>query len=191
MESGAFDRHPDMGTIRRSLSRLRGDVVFQWVPGHCGLLGNELADQAAKEATTLADDDHGPVGPAPVSYQAARALLRRVVTDSPPSHDRVRRVYTRSPKAFGQDRKIDVKLAQLRSGHSKMLAAYRQRLAPGEDPTCPRCGEEEETLEHWLQRCVATEAHRMRCFGTVRPPLAVLVEDPGAVALYLRSLRLL
>ena len=29
------------------------NIAFQWVPSHCGLLGNEVADQTANEAHNL------------------------------------------------------------------------------------------------------------------------------------------
>ena len=68
----------------------------------------------------------------------------------------------------------EVHMAQLRSGHSNYLVAYRTRLNPELDPTCPRCGEEVETLEHFFQHCNATMAHRVDCFGKPSPPLSDL-----------------
>ena len=64
----------------------------------------------------------------------------------------------------GLSRKEEVKLAQLRSGQSKLLAAFRARVQ-GEDPVCPKCNGSEETLRHFMQECPATEASRRRLFG--------------------------
>ena len=55
-----------------------------------------------------------------------------------------------------------VSLARLRSGHSTDLAAYRKRIGVEEDAACPRCGEEEETMEHVLE-CPAGELMRKEC----------------------------
>ena len=82
-------------------------------------------------------------------------------------------------------------MAQLRSGHSNYLAAYRTRLNPELDPTCPLCGEEVETLEHFFQRCNATMAHRVDLFGHPSPALSALKGRQRQVLTYLRRLGLL
>jgi len=36
-------------------------LTLQWVPGHCGFSGNEMADQQAKEVTSLGTPPGRPV----------------------------------------------------------------------------------------------------------------------------------
>jgi len=57
-------------------------------------------------------------------------------------------------------------LAQLCSGHSNLLRAYRHVIDPSVDPTCPKCGEGQHTLEHWLIDCPALAATRLHLFGS-------------------------
>ncbi|XP_054711442.1 uncharacterized protein LOC129221031 [Uloborus diversus] len=45
-----------------SLLRSGREAVFQWIPGHCGIYGNEQADILAKEAASL----HPPSRPVPL-----------------------------------------------------------------------------------------------------------------------------
>ena len=84
-------------------------------------------------------------------------------------------------------RKEAVLLAQLRSGHCRRLAAYHKVVDDTADATCPQCGREPETLEHWLQKCAASGARRIAEFGVPTPPLSVLVENPVAVLAYARG----
>ena len=185
MKGGIPGRHTLWATILNLLGEIGGETLFQWVPGHVGLMGNELADQAAKEA---AEPDHPSVAgqpAAPVSFATARAVIRSGVKDPPPSHERTRLVYACPLRALEVSRHLDTTLAQLRSGHSLRLAAYRHRLGLESSPLCRRCGEGDEDLRHWLQTCPATEARRVGCFGCARPALSVLAGDPAAVALYL------
>ncbi|MCP4461027.1 MAG: hypothetical protein GY816_23850 [Cytophagales bacterium] len=46
---------PDLRDIFELLTSMKGTEVFQfqWVPSHTNVPGNELADLAGKEATTL------------------------------------------------------------------------------------------------------------------------------------------
>ncbi len=63
----------------------------------------------------------------------------------------------------------------LRYGHTPLLKAYADQLDTAVDPKCPICGEEPQTVEHWLQRCPL----RQQLFGEPSPPLSVLTTNPG------------
>ena len=185
LDSGSPGVGSNLSYVRQLLGQVRSTVLLQWVPGHCGLLGNEWADQAAKEA---AADRAGE--PRPVSWAAAKALIDRAIVDPPPEHPRVGMVYGGGRPDLLTSRKANVMVARLRSGHSTILAAYRHRIGQGDDPSCQRCGAPVEDLEHWLSQCPASLGHRMSCFGVAVPPLSSL-GDSRAVASYLRGLRLL
>ena len=182
-----------IAAVRRKLLDVHGSVSFQWIPGHCGLPGNDEADRHAKTAFAgLSAQDRLRVGPKE-SYTAAKAYIRRALTDPPPQHARTREVYGAGlPKsAHLPSRKENVVLAQLRSGHSRVLQAYMHRIGVAPTPMCPRCYEAEEDLKHFMQECPATLALRIQVFGVARPALSVLSRETGTVASYLRRLRLL
>ncbi|GFX91064.1 uncharacterized protein LOC103524116 [Trichonephila clavipes] len=43
----------DSLNCRELLGKIKGKIVFQWVPSHCGLWGNERADFLAKKGTGI------------------------------------------------------------------------------------------------------------------------------------------
>ena len=51
---------------------------------------------------------------------------------------------------IGLSRRDCVETSRLRTGHSTLLACYRHRIGQQNDPTCPECKEEDETLGHLL-----------------------------------------
>ncbi len=74
-----------------------------------------------------------------------------------------------------------VLLARLRAGHIPLLKAYANQLDTTVDPKGPSCGEEPQTVEHWLQRCPNAVALRHQLFGVLSPPLSVLTTNPGSM----------
>ncbi len=78
-------------------------------------------------------------------------------TNPPPCHCRTKEVYT---KTFSwptdcravSSRRDAVLLARRRAGHTPLLKAYANQIDTTVDPKCPSCGEEPQTVEHWLQR---------------------------------------
>ena len=55
-----------------------GEVVFQWVPGHSGFIGNERADQEAKLATTPQPAGASGAQPqVPVTYRSIKTRFSK------------------------------------------------------------------------------------------------------------------
>ena len=152
--SAAVGRVVSMG---RALGDRGKSMLFVWVPGHRGLVGNEWADVAAGEAAMLSQDG------VECMMTSIRSLCRRreIVEFE---HERCRRVYgegVRLDLEKGWERKDVVSLSRLRSGHSLELGAYRKRIGMEGTGMCRRCGEEiEESVEH-VMSCVAGELKRV------------------------------
>jgi hypothetical protein len=164
-----------------SLRGLGGRVCFQWVPAHCGFLGNKRADEEARKAADLGLDDGAQRGR--ISFEVVKCLIWSQVKDGPPNHARTLRVYGDGPFRLlqGASRKEEVLLAQLRGGRSLLLGETQKRYQ-GADYMCPRCGEEEEDLEHVLRACPKLESPRKRNFVQVLPPLSAMLTDQVNVA---------
>ena len=134
-----------LAQLRAGLSRLRSPVILQWVPGHCGLVGNEWANKAAGESAISTDVSLPNLGG--ISFQSAK-IIKREIVDSPTIHLRTKAVFDGPRNSDPLSRPDAVLIAQLRSGHCRKLAAYRSVVDANSSPTCPHCEADPETLEH-------------------------------------------
>ena len=141
------------------LSRLgsQTEVNVQWVPGHCGLRGNEDADYEARRGATLPQTQS-------IDFSSARAAIARLCSklekknynDDP--HSATHRACLANGIMRSQEmasREEEITLSQLRTGHSPRLAAYLHRIGKTESPNCPHCQNQEETLQHLVFDCPA------------------------------------
>ena len=169
--------------LKLCLEETLGTIIIQWIPGHADVPGNELADSAAKAATTLESE------PKAVSLRGIAPEIRKAIPDEPIDHLRTSKVYEMYSRTREStlNRKDQVMLARIRSGHSHLFRQYRHRIGHAVDPHCIRCTENKlDDLEHWLV-CDGTLEARMKHFGYTRLELSDLTRWPRESVALARS----
>lgn len=129
------------------------EVGVHWIPGHVGVEGNERADRLASVGSQ--EDQHKVR-----TWQTARRLLRQGLTTPIPSRGRYKVIYAGGIKYHDGPRCEQVLLNQLRAGFCTGTGYYRSRLT-GEATACSKCGEIEETADHWWDCPVVTNTRRL------------------------------
>ena len=160
--------------IRNLMPSTNGKISLLWIPAHCDLPGNEVADDLAKRATVLQQ------GETPVSYAIAKARIKRRKWS--PKHERAIETYgeRRQPRIDIESkwpRSVRSQYARLRTGHAKELRHYMYMIEKADDPTCTACGEDEETIKHILCHCPALDWKRIMLFTEPVTP-AHMTEQP-------------
>lgn len=173
-------------------------IKLHWVPGHAGIMGNERADQLAKEAVSAGE----PLLHSTLSWakerskkvsastwrrewaterrtgQAAVALRRPPRLSISPFFDKTE--LTRDQTS---------RLIQAMTGHG-FIGEYYARFVRTEPTECP-CGAEPQTRRHILADCPRHDAHRHILRGASRSlSLPILLGTPKgleAVAEFIRA----
>ncbi|XP_054260409.1 uncharacterized protein LOC128985061 [Macrosteles quadrilineatus] len=133
------------------------EICFQWIPGHCGLQGNEKADRIAKAATNM-----HPIPSKELTLTSCIAASQRLLTqkwvekwkDEPTG----RHLYDLLKEPNNTDiyknlpRSVSTFASRARTGHI-VTQSYLFRFQLAESPLCLVCQTEEETLQHILLHC--------------------------------------
>ena len=162
VETRANSNQPegDVHRIQSAIAELckKKEVRTLWVPGHCNLCGNELADLEAKLGSEVAQPS------VPMDSSNHSALIRREERQSSLTHPRLTALYTTRPReeeALLQ--KADrTDLIRLRCRHHPHLRRWQQMTGMSETDSCRLCAEEEESSEHLWLRCPAFIVERQR-----------------------------
>uniref|UniRef100_A0A6M2CZP6 ribonuclease H n=1 Tax=Rhipicephalus microplus TaxID=6941 RepID=A0A6M2CZP6_RHIMP len=139
------------------------DVIYQWLPGHIGITGNQLADDAARSA-----HEGTRVVPIPLSRNDAARQLYLLARD-------LRRTFWSSAsfqrcQFYELDPSLKIKLpSQLSRSDATLLCrlwlgvaftkVYSFRIGMADTSTCDYCGAE-ETIEHVLCSCACYDTQR-------------------------------
>jgi len=187
------ERLPDQVWSRLRRIGAHHRVDLQWVPGHAGIPGNEVADAIAGEAARMSQRR------VPITLGAAKARLKAHLGREWTESQRHSQHYQitgpgriRLADKLGLTREEGVALARLRVDESPMLRAWQHRVGREEDPNCQKCDDGvPEDAEHLLTGCPASARLRRQIFGRDDPTLREVFGDPdGVVALFRRLGRL-
>ena len=154
---------PIIYKIRIILNTFSNDfkITFLWIPGHSGIHGNDLADEAAKRSILLPERD----SPCPVT-DALNSIHSSFSTLLQDDWDRQNHFHMHQikptlqhwPSSQQNTRLKEILLARLRLGHTKLTHAHIIQNTP--PATCHRCNVR-YTISHFLFHCPLYEDARL------------------------------
>ena len=118
-------------------------LVLQWIPSHCNIRGNDMADTLAKEGSSKEQEDTS------TNYQEAKSIIkakfRRQWLQEHPD-------FNRSNPYYLLTRSEQVIIFRLRTGHNRLNHHLFTKFRIGQTDQCP-CQTGSMTTEHLLQSC--------------------------------------
>ena len=140
--SSAHSTLIDIFEIVHRLRLLGYDISLVWIPGHCGIVGNEQADMAAKRAMTLTDIRALPLHSKeyfPLLREALRVRFNDLWADYRQNTvlKAVKDVTGKWATSCRGNRREEVVLCRLRLGHTRFTHSFLLDHDP--PPLCAHC----------------------------------------------------
>jgi ribonuclease HI len=165
--------------LATQLSNKGSTINITWIAGHVGLQGNDYADDLAKEgAKAAASSDEIPRN---ISKSVFKNEFRKhsvkswqSIWEAEPearhTFDIIPDIPVRTPSS-PNNRKVDVCLNRLLSGLARLQDhMYKIGLSTNNSPIC-ECGQERETVEHYIIRCSLHDIHRQHMHDIINRAL--------------------
>ena len=174
LEALSNNKEQELMILLKSLSRTHR-VSLQWIPAHCGIKGNEEADQLAKNG---AADTQPEVN---LTYHEKKTLIKTTFKG-----------VTQRDDYHLLNREDQVILFRLRTGHNRLNHHMNKRFKLVPSAACI-CLEGDQTAEHVLQRCPRLQKVREEVWPSpecLETKLYGGKEDLESTALFIRQAKL-
>ncbi|KAJ4447107.1 hypothetical protein ANN_09107 [Periplaneta americana] len=142
------------------LITLNKRIVFQWIPSHCGILGNENADALAKKGSIAT---YRPVTKS--TYYSVKRFIKSTYLDFnkqnliTQSQGKKWNSPHQNPQLIPDlPRKSSVAAFRLATGHD-CLAKHLHRIGIYQSPNCPLCNSNQEMDSEHLKICASVAGH--------------------------------
>ena len=152
--------NPDIVSLAKTIDFLLTsydvEITLQWIPGHCGIQGNETADRLAKLGTQKEHPEKKCS--MPTTNQILNNNFKEQWLNRWSAGTTGRVMYNHMSKPVKDDpinnlpRPDQCNIFQFRTGHSK-LNSHINRFNPLHLPLCRRCMHPYETVHHVLFDC--------------------------------------
>ena len=158
----------DILSLLASLDQIGKSVQFCWIPSHVGIKGNELADAAARRATSAPCTRRLPL-PARDFYPSVSSFVLsqwQRAWDVQPRNKlkQLKPTLKLWQSSSRRNRQEEVTLCRLRIGHT--FATHGYLLCGEDEPTCPRCLVS-LTVAHVLLACPLFSSSRRYHLGRI------------------------
>jgi hypothetical protein len=151
------------------------EVTLMWVPGHCGILGNEMADRLARQASAMLLPGPEPALGMPkcLAREAIKSCTKYQHSSTwkiVPSC-RYGKLFIGRPCKIRTDDLLELGRQQLKmavailTGHAPVRGHLRVLGLFSGDPSCRFCKMETETVQHITCCCEALARQRYNIFG--------------------------
>jgi ribonuclease HI len=164
LESGVSHSRPNLlEELRESIDeityKLNGNLIFLWVPAHCGILGNERADQLAKQALNSHKIDKIVNFELKESYSHIDNFIGEWWQREWTTNKKGRALFDIEPninnqiKYSNKSRDQETTITRMRLGKC-CLNSYLHAISVHPTGLCDNCNEQ-ETIEHYIFNCSA------------------------------------
>ncbi|XP_076626843.1 uncharacterized protein LOC143344561 [Colletes latitarsis] len=165
-------------------------VILIWVPSHQGIIGNEKADTAAKEAASHSPNEvegRIPYQDLVTSLKHAEKQEWNIIwttSKKTKTHDTVQDFYQPMPSAMTRRERII--MARLRTGHCRLTHEYL--IKKTDPPFCNVCDQPLST-NHMLYECRRFQTSRQK-YNIEKPTALTAPECTDATLNYLKEINM-
>lgn len=157
-------RNPIIRELQRALIETDKDIQICWIPGHAGIIGNEMADASAKQAaeqTEISATINTPSDVKSLIIKAFNDQATRQWTTLTTHLNQIKPTPSQWTTSNLVNRRDSTVLCRLRIGHTNLTHIHR--IFKTSPPICGKCHQMSPlTVEHLILRCNTFNRERQK-----------------------------